>query len=675
MWPFQQCHRTRPARRQPARPRLGVEVLEDRTVPSGLEFVSTDPHDWPMFNHDQSGSRYNPTETRLAPDNVDELHELWRIPTDGALSGTPAVVNDVVYAADVTGAVYAVNRDGSLKWKTVLDIPALQAAKMSASPLVTNRTVIVGDFAGFIHGLDVETGQPRWRINPNPHPFAAIFGNGTMVGNYVAYGTSSFELFVPSIDPTYTEFNFRGSVVLLDPADGRIVWQTYTISDAEHAAGASGATVWGAPAYDPASNTIFVGTSNNYDLPTTQTSDALLALDATDGHIKWVSQKTGGDHWNYSFLPEDPTDPPDFDFGDSPQIYQLDGRTVVAAGQKSGFFHVVDAATGEEVAAPQQFVPGGHLGGFHIDSGFAEGVNYAPGNIWHDPFSGNPPDGGAVIAVSADGSEELWRFDTGAPVISGVAVANGVVYAQGIDGMFHALDAATGNELARLNTGGQVGGPAISRGQIYLGTGDALSPALFNPFAPSGPGAIIALGIADPVQVESVVVNDGSAQRSMVTSITVTFSDEVTLDDGAFRLRRQGGGLVDLNVAASLVDGKTVAVLTFAGPGIRGGSLADGNYRLTLRADRIHGATGRALDGDGDGDDGGNHHADLHRLFGDGDGDRDVDFRDLAHFLHALGSEEGDHDFVDHFDFDSDGEVDFRDTLAFLRRLGRELDA
>src|SRR5262249_49110119 len=125
----------------------------------------------------------------------------------------------------------------------------------AAARLVTNRTVLVGDNAGFIHGLDVNTGQERWRVNPNPHPFAAVFGHGTMVRNYGGFGTPSFELLVPALDPTYTHFTFRGSVALIDPADGRIVWKTYTVSDADHALGASGATVWSAPAYDPGSNT------------------------------------------------------------------------------------------------------------------------------------------------------------------------------------------------------------------------------------------------------------------------------------------------------------------------------------------------------------------------------------------------------------------------------------
>src|SRR5437660_43295 len=63
-----------------------------------------------------------------------------------------------------------------------------------------------------------------------------------------------------------------------------------------------------------------------------------------------------------------------------------------------------------------------------------------------------------------------------------------------------------------------------------------------------------------PTTVASVVLNDGSAQRSMIDSITVTFSGAAILDPGAIELRRQDGSLVDARVTISLVGGRTVAV-------------------------------------------------------------------------------------------------------------------
>jgi polyvinyl alcohol dehydrogenase (cytochrome) len=474
-------------------------VLEDRTVPSGIDVVPGDPKDWPMYNHDPEGTRFNPAETRLRPDNVGGLHVLWRFPTAGPISGTPAVVNDVVYADDALGNVYAVRRDGHELWHTHLDVQAPWAVKMTASPLVTNRHVIVGGLDGYVYGLDVNTGALDWAVKPNPHPFATIFSSATMAGRYVAVGVSSLEE-VAVLFPGYGHPTFRGSVALLDPDDGHVVWQTYTITAAESAAGAAGAAVWSTPSYDRASNTVYVTTGNNYVEPTTGLSDAFIALDAADGHVRWVNQRTPNDSWNL-LVPESP-DHPDVDFGDSPQLYKLGGRTVVAAGQKNGVFHVLDAATGAEVGTPTQFMVGSQLGGFHMDTGEADGVNYANGVNWPDPFGGKPPLGGSLWAISGDGSKALWHIDTPSPNLSGVAIANGVVYVQSLlDGYLYAVNAADGTVLAKVQSGGQSSGPAVSRGQVYLGTGDAFS-ATFDPLGVfgyhPGPGTITALGIDGP---------------------------------------------------------------------------------------------------------------------------------------------------------------------------------
>jgi hypothetical protein len=172
-----------------------------------------------------------------------------------------------------------------------------------------------------------------------------------------------------------------------------------------------------------------------------------------------------------------------------------------------------------------------------------------------------------------------------------------------------------------------------------------------------------------PARVASVVINDGSAQRSMVNSVTVTFDGEMTLDAGAIELSREDGSLVDLNVAASVVDGRTVAVLTFVGSDIVGGSLADGSYTLTIRADHVHDRWGRELDGDGDGSAGGDRVDGFFRLFGDSDGDGDTDHADLDAMLSSFVKSPGDAGFLWYFDYDADGKVGGLDMAQFnLRR-------
>ena len=180
------------------------------------------------------------------------------------------------------------------------------------------------------------------------------------------------------------------------------------------------------------------------------------------------------------------------------------------------------------------------------------------------------------------------------------------------------------------------------------------------------------IATAEPAaRVESVVVNEGSAQRSMVTSLTVTFDHVVTLDPGAFGLQREDGSPVSLNVATSVVGGHTVAVLTFAGPDIIGDSLADGGYTLTIRGDLVHDGVGRELDGDRDGTAGGDHVTAFFRLFGDSDGDRDVDWQDRDLFRSAFGTTVGSAGYLWYFDFDGDGDVDGHDNGQFNRRFGQ----
>ena len=102
--------------------------------------------------------------------------------------------------------------------------------------------------------------------------------------------------------------------------------------------------------------------------------------------------------------------------------------------------------------------------------------------------------------------------------------------------------------------------------------------------------------------VESVVVNDGNVQRSKVNSVTVTFSEIMTIDPGAFEVRKTGtgGGLVSVAAAFAIQNGKTVATLTFSGGLTEYGSLKDGEYQLTVRADKVRDSvTQTALDGDG----------------------------------------------------------------------------
>src|SRR5262249_47005970 len=117
-----------------------------------------------------------------------------------------------------------------------------------------------------------------------------------------------------------------------------------------------------------------------------------------------------------------------------------------------------------------------------------------------------------------------------------------------------------------------------------------------------GDGVISDADRAAAPTVTAAVVDEGADPGSPVTSITIHFSGQVSLGDGAFELGQPGVGPVGLSVSTSVVGGATVAVLTFSGDGVTGGALADGSYALTVHGDRIHDGLGLALGHDFSGD-------------------------------------------------------------------------
>jgi hypothetical protein len=170
--------------------------------------------------------------------------------------------------------------------------------------------------------------------------------------------------------------------------------------------------------------------------------------------------------------------------------------------------------------------------------------------------------------------------------------------------------------------------------------------------------------------VQSVTINNGDPERSMVTRIDVTFSTAVTIGSGAFNLSngtvtltsQANGGI---QVGNSLVGGQTVATLTFD-PSVNGtqfGSLSDGIWTIAVNAASVTaGGTPMAADYVQGG---------IKRLFGDGNGDGTVDGTDFGNFGNAFGLTFGPGGSI--FDANNDGTVDGYDFGQFGNRFGLTL--
>ncbi|HTV23454.1 MAG TPA: PQQ-binding-like beta-propeller repeat protein [Polyangiaceae bacterium] len=451
--------------------------------------VSDDPNDWPQYNHDDRGSRFNSAEHLLRPRSVGELAIQWQYAAAGPVNATPAVVNGRVYAGDATGLFHAVTDEGAPVWTAQLDGGVLSSA------LVTNRFVFVGTGLGNFYALGVDDGAVAWQVRPDSHPVASIQGSPLLVANKVIVPMTTDEAFAAA-DPAYPCCTGRGSVAAFDPDTGALLWQKYTISDADAANGSAGAGVWGTPTYDAETGVLYFGSGQNYVPPATSTSDSVFAVDVETGETLWQTQVTENDVWNFRLPPVGENK--DGDFGDSPKLFRLrGGRKAIGIGQKTGTFWVFDAETGEPIAS-RELVPGGVLGGFQTGCAYANGLHFTNGVDWPDLFVDPanfrpPPTGGAVIALSAGLSREVWRFETpGSPFISGVTVAGGVVYAvSSALGTLYALRASDGRELAQVQLGPTVSGPSVSRGRVYVGTGNLIIRSLPT----NAVGTITALGV------------------------------------------------------------------------------------------------------------------------------------------------------------------------------------
>jgi hypothetical protein len=183
------------------------------------------------------------------------------------------------------------------------------------------------------------------------------------------------------------------------------------------------------------------------------------------------------------------------------------------------------------------------------------------------------------------------------------------------------------------------------------------------------------------LQVAGVSVNGGAAQRSRVTSVTVTFNGPAAFAGAvasAFRLSRVGGSAIgSFTAAANIVNGVTVVTLSgFTGSETQFGSLADGRYTLTVFANQVS-ADGQALDGNGDGQGGDDFTAGdaqgLFRLYGDVNGDQNVNGFDLGFFRNAFGAQTGDPNYLSFLDFNGDGVINGFDLGQFRTRFGTML--
>jgi alcohol dehydrogenase (cytochrome c) len=363
-----------------------------------------EPQNWILHHGNYQGHRFSP----LKEINTDTVRNL-RPAFTGALSGfqsggryahgnleaTPLVEDGVMYVPDGWGSVYAIDvtagKKGAIKWKMDPGIDRAWAGDVACCG-VNNRGVALWKdkvisiaLDGRMFAISKATGEVAWeRKIAEPALGETLTIAPLIVRDLAIVGTAGGER------------GIRGFIEATDLNTGKAAWRTYTIPGAGEPGSETwkdgkerwrhgGGSVWETATYDPESDTLYQGIGNagpDWD-PEFRPGDnkwaaSVLAINPSDGKIKWGYQYTPNDPYDFDEISEHPII--------NAKINGEDRKLVVHAA-RNGFFYALDRTNGSFVAGKQ----------------YVDELNWTPGL---DPKTGKPlnynPD--ADVQIYAEGS-------------------------------------------------------------------------------------------------------------------------------------------------------------------------------------------------------------------------------------------------------------------------------
>jgi polyvinyl alcohol dehydrogenase (cytochrome) len=497
---------------RPDAPVPAKAFCSDRTVSIG---TAPNPA-WPGWGPNAANTRYT-AASGITLNQVGKLKLKWAYGFDGDVSafGAPTVLGKTLFVGSAGGAVQALSTDsGCVRWLYQASGP-VRSAPVAVATGKTHALVFT-DLTGWVYGLEAETGKLIWKKKAETHESTRLTGTAAVYNGVVFIPAASWEE-TRSSNPEYPCCTFRGSVTALRAKDGSQVWKTYTIREtpAQHGKGngnigewgPSGAGVWGSPTLDVKRGVLYVTTGDNFSSPSTDMSDAVLAMELKTGRIVWSKQVTPGDVFggacNVAGCPG-----PDFDFGSSALLEKLPtGRDVVLAGQKSGVVYALDPDRKGEILWQTRVGKGGTNGG--VQWGMAsdgQKVYAAVSDLVRRGAAGQavqvglPPDptqGGGLTALRIANGEKAWYT---APAACGskapcspaqpqaVTAIPGAVFSGSVDGHLRAFNTEDGKVIWDFDTareyqtvngarakGGSLdgAGPVVVGGMVFVNSGYA----------------------------------------------------------------------------------------------------------------------------------------------------------------------------------------------------------
>ncbi len=469
---------------------------------------------WNGWGFDYDSTRFQP-KPGLKVEDVPKLKVKWAFAYPATMAiGQPTVVGDRLYVTSDSGQVISLNaQSGCAYWAISVGAPVRTAVSVGALPAgsAAKFAAYFGDEKATVHAVDAETGKELWKIKLDNHPVARITGSPVLYRDRLYVPVSSVEEAISRGDK-YECCKFRGSMAALDAYTGKLIWQSYAITEEmkpykKNSAGTqlygpAGAAIWSAPTLDLKRGVLYAGTGNSYTDAATGGSDAIIAFDLATGKIRWVNQVLPNDNFimncgkpGVGNCPENAG--PDFDFGSSPILRKLpNGKDVLLAGNKAGILFALDPNNQGKKLWEVKLGAGTALGG--IEWGFTADakVVYVP---VADPIGQPDKRKPGLSAVDIATGKILWQVPAPAVKCSwgtarcsnaqsaAASLIPGAIFSGTSDGHLRAYATSDGKIIWDFDTAAQpynavngkqakggtidAGGAVIANGMVYVNSG------------------------------------------------------------------------------------------------------------------------------------------------------------------------------------------------------------
>lgn len=333
---------------------LAVTLLPAQGLnPRALTLFRIPADEWPTYNGDYSGQRFSDL-TQINSASVERLKIDWmyRITGVGSQRGvgnpviksTPLMVDGVLYFT-IPDHVFAVNaRTGEQLWRFDFEDHGGHLVGQRGVGIYGNWLYFLTPDGWFI-SLDLKDGKERWRKKVADEKLQYFTTMAPMiVKNHVLVGVGGDAMDV------------RGYLEARDPETGDVQWKWWSEPQKKGDPGSEtwpnqaamdhgGGMTWLPGTYDPELNLLYWGTGNANPVFAGQSrkganlyTASIVALNADTGKLAWYFQAS-------------PHDTHDWDNVETPVLFDLGGRKLLAQAGRCGWFFVLDRTNGKALVS------------------------------------------------------------------------------------------------------------------------------------------------------------------------------------------------------------------------------------------------------------------------------------------------------------------------------------